>query len=235
MPHFNVIRSTEIPKTYRTNRIMSDFDYQREEIKFNVKGEIDVDLNGDWNIGAIVGNSGTGKTVIAKEVFEDDYRFVDVGGFEWGDDPIIEEMPDDKSVKEIEKTFTAVGFSSPPSWLKPFSVLSQGEKMRANLAKALLLDDEIVVFDEFTSVVDRTVAKTMSLATKRAFEKVDFDKKIVVVTCHQDILDWLAPSWVFNTNKMETLKKKSGSDQSLSSLFESAPENYGRSLEDITI
>ena len=29
------------------------------------------------------------------------------------------------------------------------------------------------------------------------------NKKFVAVSCHYDILDWLQPDWVFDTNKMQ--------------------------------
>lgn len=64
-----------------------------------------------------------------------------------------------------------VGFNTPKSWLKPFSVLSNGEKMRVQLAKALLSDKEIVIFDEFTSVVDRQIAKVASIAIAKAVRR----------------------------------------------------------------
>ena len=62
------------------------------------------------------------------------------------------------SIKEITGALTAVGFSSPPNWIKPYHVLSNGERFRCDLARAILEGGELVVFDEFTSVVDRTVA-----------------------------------------------------------------------------
>jgi ABC-type glutathione transport system ATPase component len=50
--------------------------------------------------------------------------------------------------------------ASPPSWIKPYSILSNGEKFRCDLARALLGDKKRVWFDEFKSVVDRTVARS---------------------------------------------------------------------------
>jgi ABC-type branched-subunit amino acid transport system ATPase component len=80
-------------------------------------------------------------------------------------------MPDDLTTDEIIKTFNCVGFSSPPSYLKSYSVLSNGEKMRVELARSLLSKKDIVVFDEFTSVVDRQVAKVGSFAVQKAVRK----------------------------------------------------------------
>lgn len=57
-----------------------------------------------------------------------------------------------------------------------------------------------VVFDEFTSVVDRKVAQTASLAVSKAVRRAE--KQFIAVSCHYDILDWLEPDWVFDTNTM---------------------------------
>ena len=47
-------------------------------------------------------------------------------------------MPSYCSVSDITNAFNSVGFSSPPSWLKPYSVLSNGQKMRVDLARSIL-------------------------------------------------------------------------------------------------
>ena len=78
--------------------------------------------------------------------------------------------------------------------------LSNGEKMRVDLANALLRPDDLIVFDEFTSVVDRTVARIGSYAMQKAIRKSD--KQFIAVTCHHDVQDWLLPDWVFNTDSM---------------------------------
>ena len=117
-----------------------------------------------------------------------------------GGGSIIDEMPKGVSVDDIEKMFYAVGLGSVPSWLKPYSVLSNGEKMRVDLAYAML-ENDFVVFDEFTSVVDRNVARVASMAIAKAVRNQN--KKFIAVTCHSDVLEWLQPDWVFNTNVMQ--------------------------------
>ena len=141
-------------------------------------------------------------------------------------------MPKEKSFKDIIKMFNSVGFSSPPSWLKPYSVLSNGEKMRVDLARELLAEKEIVIFDEFTSVVNREVAKISSYAVSKAIRRNN--KKFIAVSCHDDIIDWLEPDWIFNTNNMqfELVKKK---DQASSATYTDASQTYGSFLKSITI
>lgn len=194
MPNFDILRESKPKKTFRVASVIGKFDLQTEHIKEHFKGNIDMPEN--WQIGLIVGNSGTGKTTIAKELFEKAY----ITSFKYNAETILDDMPESASVEDITKTFNSVGFSSPPSWLKPYSVLSNGQKMRVDLANALLKDDELIVFDEFTSVVDRNVAKIGSYAMQKAIRKSD--KQFIAVTCHHDVQDWLLPDWVFNTDSM---------------------------------
>ena len=60
--------------------------------------------------------------------------------------------------------FYAVGFNSVPSWFKPYNILSNGEKFRVDTAIRLKSNS---LFDEFTSLVDRNVAKSCSNAISR--------------------------------------------------------------------
>ena len=80
-------------------------------------------------------------------------------------------MPKNISMTNIYKAFNSVGLSSVPCWLKPYSVLSNGEKMRCDLARALLSENDMFVFDEFTSVVDRNIAQIGSFAIQKAIRK----------------------------------------------------------------
>jgi GNAT superfamily N-acetyltransferase len=59
-----------------------------------------------------------------------------------------------------------------------------------------------VAFDEFTSVVDRTVAKIGSAAIAKGIRAggAPFGSgcRFVAVTCHYDVTEWLAPDWVLD-------------------------------------
>lgn len=143
-----------------------------------------------------------------------------------------------KTINDITMVFTSVGFSSPPSWLKPYYVLSNGEKMRVDLARNILDEKELIVFDEFTSVVNREVAKTCSFAISKAIRKSN--KKFVAVACHYDIAEWLEPDWIYNTDSKEFFFiQKSYSDQKsnceLSELIKGMNQKFGNYLESIII
>lgn len=154
-------------------------------------------LDSDWQIGLIVGPSGAGKTTVAKEILGD--CLYQAGN--WRDDcAMIDNFPPELDAEKIHFLLTAVGLSSVPTWIKPYSVLSNGEKFRADLALALSQgqDGDVVAFDEYTSVVDRTVAKTASMALNKQIKKGRIRRRFVAVTCHYDLIEWLQPDWILD-------------------------------------
>lgn len=224
MPHFDIVKENRPQNTFRVSKVEADFDVKPEHSSEHFVGNITIPEK--WNIGVIVGGSGTGKSTIAKELFGDKM----VGQLKYSAASVIDDMPD-IGVNEITKMFYAVGFGSVPSWLKPYSVLSNGEKMRVDLARALL-ENDFVVFDEFTSVVDRQVAQTASIAVSKAVRRAD--KKFIAVSCHYDILNWLEPDWVFDTNTMTDFFGKA---HDLKNALQSGDVDTGsgQSLSDIII
>ena len=225
MQTFNILKKSDIDKTFRVQKIIDDFDVKIEHSNEKFCGSIE--LSKEWNIGLIVGNSGTGKSTIAKEVFGKEY----VKDLKYNHKSVIDDMPENKSSEEIEKMFYAVGFGSVPSWLKPYNVLSNGEKMRVDLAKSLL-EKDIICFDEFTSVVDRNVAETMCIATNKTVKKLN--KKFIAVSCHYDIIEWLQPDWIFDTNIMKMVPHQAHENKK-SLQLKNAKEMSGQSLGSIII
>jgi len=197
MPSFNIVKKSKPSESFRVASVMGKFDLNSNKIEETFVGNIE--LPKKWQVGLIVGASGTGKTTIAKELFPKSY----ITNFKYKAESILDDMPKDKSIDEIVKTFNAVGFSSPPSWLKSYSVLSNGQKMRVDLANALLNNNKLIVFDEFTSVVDRKIAQIGSYAVQKSVRRTK--KQFIAVSCHFDVEDWLMPDWIFNTDTMTFL------------------------------
>jgi energy-coupling factor transporter ATP-binding protein EcfA2 len=155
-----------------------------------------------WHVGLIVGPSGSGKTTIARRLFPE-LTQTDAHGLPpalaeaLGRGAVVDAFPEHMPIKEVIALLSAVGFSSPPAWLRPFHVLSTGQKFRVTLALLLATapPNRPVVFDEFTSVVDRTVAQIGSAALAKTVR--ERNAQFVAVTCHEDVESWLQPDWVY--------------------------------------
>jgi len=144
-----ITRSVAILHTPRVQQLSGLFDLQK--LKPSRTWQVDLDLPAMWNVG-VIGPSGCGKSTIATELFGGNL----VKGWRWSaDKSILDGFPADMSILEITGLLSSVGFSSAPSWLCPFHILSNGEQFRVNLARALAELPDLAVIDEFTSIVDR--------------------------------------------------------------------------------
>lgn len=196
--------ATPIYESFRTAQVCGMFGVELQDKATQTFSVDRPPIDEDWSIGLIVGPSGSGKSTIARHLFADNL----FQGFDWSNERAVVDNFGDHPIKTLTGMLTRVGFSSPPSWLKPYSVLSNGEKFRCDLAKAFLdSPGDLVVFDEFTSVVDRNVAKIGSAAIAKAIKNKTINKKFVAVSCHYDIIDWLEPDWVLDMATGEVVRR----------------------------
>lgn len=197
MPTIEITLPCPVRSTFRVEQVRGMFDLPDGPIEERFRVELPELSSRPWQIGLICGPSGSGKTTIARRLFGDALARPP----QWPDDAAVIDAFAPLPVSDAVMLLTAVGFSSPPGWLKPYRVLSNGERFRCDLARALAQTERpesIVVFDEFTSVVDRTVAKVCSAAVAKAIRGGRVRRRFAAVTCHDDVIDWLAPDWVLD-------------------------------------
>lgn len=179
--------------SFRANKVKSLFNPEHGHIWQHVADLPIEDF--EWKIGLIVGPSGSGKTSIGSRIFGGGIHDL-YGG--WADDkPIVDCIAPDKSLNEVTAALSAVGLGDVPSWLRPFRVLSNGEKFRAGLARLVVEQPQMAIVDEFTSVIDRQIAKVGAAAFAKTWRKGN--GQIVLLSCHYDIIEWLQPDWIYDT------------------------------------
>ena len=166
-------------------------DYTATDVPLIPQDDWDKMNSGEWNILPICGKSGSGKSTLLKEIgtppkLEYDYTKAVVSQF-----PNLDE-------EEVCDLLCGVGLSSVPTWLRKPQELSNGERARLDLCMSLYRAREagIALIDEFSSVVNRDVAKSMSYALQRYVRQKKL--KVVICSCHFDIIEWLTPDYIFN-------------------------------------
>lgn len=142
----------------------------------------------DFQLMLIVGPSGSGKSSILKQYF---------GGATldpvWNPNKAV--VSHFASPEDALQRLSSIGFNSVPAWCRPRHVLSNGEGHRADLARQL---NDNAVIDEFTSVVNREAARSCAVGVRRLVDSMGL-KRVVMATCHYDVIEWLQPDFVFDT------------------------------------
>jgi len=211
----HIVVDTPIIRTARVAQVEGLFDIppsQKSQLEWDAQLPLE---EKPWHIGLIVGPSGCGKSTVARALFGNQFTAQDSFPPWPENQSILDGFPPTMPIKEVVEHLSSVGFSSPPAWLRPFRVLSTGEQFRVTLARLLaygtaVRDQEsddgnhkpedhrasgLVVMDEYTSVVDRTVAQIGSAALARTVRRLG--RKFIAVTCHEDVEAWLQPDWVY--------------------------------------
>lgn len=204
MPRADVVVECPIFDSFRVEQVAGMFDVPLAE---KAREQFTVELperDEAWQVGLIVGPSGSGKSTVARQFFSEELYQRSA----WPRDKAVVDCFEDLPVRKVIELFTAVGFGSSPAWVKPYHVLSCGEQFRCDLAKALSVANSaasapqpelpLVVFDEFTSVVDRQVAKACCTAIAKSIRRGNIPCKFIAVTCHYDVAEWLEADWVLD-------------------------------------
>lgn len=197
----NIKLETNIINDKYTEYIYDAFEIQDNEKSIvNIPYDLSEAKTFHWNIGVIYGNSGSGKTSILSRIgkltnsnFDPDKPLI--SNFDW------------LEPKEATLLLTSIGLSSVPTWLRPYKLLSNGEQYRAELAYKVgkAKEKELIIIDEYTSVVDRDVAKAMSFALQKYIRRTN--KRIILASCHYDIMEWLMPDWTVSPQKGGALER----------------------------
>ena len=164
----HVAVESPLSDSIRAAQVSSMFDVP-PSAKAHLEWEGDAPLDDrPWHVGLIVGPSGAGKSTLLRSMFGKPKEYA------WKAASVIDDFPEAYSVKVIAEICQAVGFNTIPAWLRPYKVLSNGERFRVDLARRLLTDpSDVIVCDEFTSVVDRQVAQIGAHAVQKFIRRHD--------------------------------------------------------------
>lgn len=179
-------------ESYRAARVKAMFNCE-SGANFALDAELPIDDDA-WQLGVVVGPSGSGKTSIGARLFGPRA----LRRPRWPKNaPIVDAIAPAAEFDAVPAALSAVGLGSVPAWLRPYHVLSNGERFRADLARLIAERPRRAVVDEFSSVVDRQIARIGAMAFAKAWRRAG--GQAVLLSCHYDVLDWIEPDWIFDT------------------------------------
>lgn len=192
-----VILESPVNNNFRCKMACDSLDIDiKKKSKHHLKIE-GINIPDKWNVGLVYGASGSGKTTLAKKLFGEDVFKAILDE----DEPIINQFPEHLTYDECAAILSGIGLNSVPCWVRPVKTLSNGQRARAEAALLMVQNNGIINIDEWTSVVDRTVAKAMSFCIQKFARK--HNKQIILLSCHYDVLEWLVPDWLIDCNEQK--------------------------------
>lgn len=232
LKELTVCLESEASTSFRCQKAANSLDLDvKKKLRHELK--ITADIETPFSVGVVVGASGSGKTTLADSAWGINPTLLDP------ETPVIDQFPDDFTYEDCVKLLCGVGLSQVPCWIRPAVTLSNGQRERAEIAlqMANAKPGALIVIDEWTSVVDRTVAKVMS-HTIAKWARKNPETRLILLTCHYDVMDWLQPDWIIDCNKEEYIDQRgSKKNERKSYNFTSgkSAENHGGILASITI
>jgi len=157
-----------------------------------------------WRVLLVVGPSGSGKTSLLRSLAarlhpaSADAPLYPTAAWVKGR-AVVDHF--EGGFEEAQSWLCAVGLSSVPTWCKPFEVLSTGEQYRANVARTMAVGcagrGAPLIFDEWTSELDRGVSRSVCVSLKRRMDARrragHKDPPLLFATCHEDVEAYLRP------------------------------------------
>lgn len=148
-----------------------------------------ISIDNDWDVLYITGESGSGKTTIAKEIIGD-YKNekipFDVPLFLWYGES------EDSQIRAV-KDLSDVGISDATMFLSTYNQLSDSQQARCRIFLEIASSKQTVFVDEFLSTLDRETAKSVAFCIQKSIRK--HNKKAIFVTAHNDLEDYIQPTY----------------------------------------
>lgn len=188
----NVAFDTRVQRSPRVLEVAEAFGIGLEDKKFVVFDNLDLEVKrGD--IVYITGQSGGGKSVLLRELerqmTEEGLKVVNLDRIQFEDKPLIDQIG--KDTNDAIKILATAGINDAYLYVRKPGELSDGQRYRFRLAKAIETGAEVWVADEFLAVLDRTSAKVIAYSLQKTARRAG--ATVIVATTHTDMAHDLWP------------------------------------------
>ena len=154
----------------------------------------------------ITGQSGGGKSVLlrelARQMAERGQSVINLDNIVFEDCALVDQIG--KNTDDGLRLLGMAGINDAHLWVRKPSELSDGQRYRLRLAKAMETGAEVWVADEFLAVLDRTSAKVIAFSLQNQARRAG--ATVIVATTHTDMRPDLFPSLVVDKRFREKVR-----------------------------
>ena len=197
------------PMTARKREVCWKFGIPPREAPFAVGENLSVLLK-PGSIILLTGASGSGKSTLLNHIAESAREAIWVGRGRFpANRAIVDAVAPRGGLSTTLEILTACGLGEPRLWIRQFSDLSDGERFRAGLARAVgkafgAGRGACAIFcDEFSAILHRRAAKAVAYNLRKLVTRHGLI--LVVATTHDDIIDDLQPDQTVSLGTAEPL------------------------------
>lgn len=196
---------TRVERSERVLDIAEAFGIGLEDKEFVVFDNLTLDV-ADGDIVYITGQSGGGKSVLLRELSAQmaarGRTVVNLDHVELQDKPLIDQIG--SSTDDAIRLLATAGINDAYLYVRKPSELSDGQRYRFRLAKAIETGAQVWVADEFLAVLDRTSAKVIAYSLQKTARRAG--ATVIVATTHTDMVRDLAPDLRIEKRYREKLR-----------------------------
>lgn len=196
---------TRVERSDRVLDVAEAFGIGLEDKEFVVFDNLELQV-ADGDIIYITGQSGGGKSVLLRELAAQMHArgrtTVHLDAIELEDKPLIDQIG--SNTDDAIRLLASAGINDAYLYVRKPSELSDGQRYRFRLAKAIETNAQVWVADEFLAVLDRTSAKVIAYSLQKTARRAG--ATVIVATTHTDMVDDLAPDLRIEKRYREKLR-----------------------------
>lgn len=195
---------TKVQRSPRILEVAEAFGIGLDDKEFVVFDNLQLEVK-KGDIVYITGQSGAGKSVLLRELErqfgERGYTTINLSDIELPEVPLIDQIG--KDTNDAIRILSAAGINDAYLYARLPSQLSDGQRYRFRLAKAIETGADAWCADEFLAVLDRVAAKVIAFSLQKVARAAG--ATVAVATTHGDMVDDLAPDVFVNKRFREKL------------------------------